>query len=163
MSIPALPALDRTSATFKTDLDTFFLSSLPQFVTEANALESAVEADKTAAASSATAAAGSATTAEGHKNAAADSATAAAASATAAAASATLAEAALSASATPAFVSGQTYAVGDVRYSPVSFEAYRAKTAGVRTIDPSLDDTNWYGLSSAQAQGAALLWAFALN
>lgn len=151
-----LTGLDRTSPTFRTDLDTFFLSSLPQFVTEANALESAVEADKTAAASSATAAAGSATTAEGHKNAAADSATAAAASAT-------LAEAALSTSASPAFVSGQTYAVGDVRYSPVSFEAYRAKTAGVRTIDPSLDDTNWYGLGSAQAQGAALLWAFALN
>lgn len=151
-----LTGLDRTSPTFRTDLDTFFLSSLPQFVTEANALESAVEADKTAAASSATAAAGSATTAEGHKNAAADSATAAAASAT-------LAEAALSTSASPAFVSGQTYAVGDVRYSPVNFEAYRAKTAGVRTIDPSLDDTNWYGLGSAQAQGAALLWAFALN
>lgn len=155
-----LTGLDRTSPTFRTDLDTFFLSSLPQFVTEANALESAVEADKTAAASSATAAAGSATTAEGHKNAAADSATAAAASATA---SATLAEAALSTSASPAFVSGQTYAEGDVRYSPVNFEAYRAKTAGVRTIDPSLDDTNWYGLGSAQAQGAALLWAFALN
>ena len=29
MSIPALPALDRTSATFKTDLDTFFLYNLP--------------------------------------------------------------------------------------------------------------------------------------
>lgn len=29
MSIPALPSLDRTSATFKADLDTFFLSQLP--------------------------------------------------------------------------------------------------------------------------------------
>ena len=156
MPMTPLPGLDRTSPAFKAELDTFFLTRLPQFVTEANALEVAVEADKVAAAGSETAAAASVVTALEHKNAAADSATAAAASAT-------LAEAALAASAVPAFVSGQAYAVGDVRYSPVSFEAYRSKTAGVRTIDPSLDDTNWYGLGSAQAQSAALLWAFALN
>lgn len=31
MTIPALPALDRASATFKTDVDTFFASQLPAF------------------------------------------------------------------------------------------------------------------------------------
>ena len=151
-----LAGLDRTSPTFKTELDTFFLSSLPQFVTEANALETAVEADKTAAAGSAVDAAGSAVAADA-------SADAAAASAVAADYSASLAEAALATSAVPPFVSGQTVAVGDVRYSPLSFETYRAKTAGVRTTDPSVDDANWHGLGSAQAQSAALLWAFALD
>lgn len=137
-----LAGLDRTSPTFKTDLDTFFLSSLPQFVTEANALETAVEADKTAAAGSVVDAA---------------------ASAVAAGQMATLAEAAIGTSSTPPFVSGQTVAVGDVRYSPISFETYRSKTSGVRTTDPSEDEANWHGLGSAQAQSAALLWAFALD
>lgn len=156
MPMTPLAGLDRTSPTFKTDLDTFFLTNLPQFVTEANALEAAVEADKTAAAGSVVAAADSAV-------AAAASADAAAASAVAADNSASLAEAALATSAAPPFISGQTVAVGDVRYSPVSFETYRAKTAGVRTTDPSEDDANWHDLGSARAQSAALLWAFALD
>lgn len=160
MPMTPLTGLDRTSPTFKTDLDTFFLTNLPQFVTEANALEAAVEAaveaDKTAAAGSAVAAAASAVAADA-------SADAAAASAVAAGNSASLVEAALATSAAPPFVSGQTVAVGDVLYSPISFETYRAKTAGVRTTDPSVDDANWHGLGSAQAQSAALLWAFALN
>lgn len=37
MTIPALPALDRTSPTFRTDLDTFFLTQLPNTVTALNA------------------------------------------------------------------------------------------------------------------------------
>lgn len=37
MPITALPALDRTSATFKTDLDTYFLTALPTFSAEAEA------------------------------------------------------------------------------------------------------------------------------
>ena len=156
MPMTPLAGLDRTSPTFKTDLDTFFLSSLPQFVTEANALEAAVEADKTAAAGSAAASAASAVAADA-------SADASAASAVTAGQMATLAEAAIGTSATPPFVIGQTVAVGDVRYSPVSFETYRAKTAGVRTTDPSADETNWYPLGSAQAQSAALLWAFAFD
>lgn len=36
MTIPALPQLDRTSPTFRTDLDTFFLTQLPNTVTELN-------------------------------------------------------------------------------------------------------------------------------
>lgn len=37
MSITPLPSLDRASATFKSDVDTFFGTQLPQFVTETNA------------------------------------------------------------------------------------------------------------------------------
>lgn len=37
MTIPALPSLDRTSATFRTDLDTFFLTQLPATVAAMNA------------------------------------------------------------------------------------------------------------------------------
>ncbi len=36
MTIPALPSLDRTSPTFRTDLDTFFLTQLPATVTALN-------------------------------------------------------------------------------------------------------------------------------
>ncbi len=39
MPITALPSLDRTSATFKTELDAYFLTALPAFSTEANALQ----------------------------------------------------------------------------------------------------------------------------
>ena len=81
MPMTPLTGLDRTSPTFRTELDTFFLTSLPQFVTEANALEAAVEADQTAAAGSATAAAASATAANASKVDAAASESAAAASA----------------------------------------------------------------------------------
>lgn len=37
MTIPTLPSLDRTSPTFRTDLDTFFLTQLPATVTAMNA------------------------------------------------------------------------------------------------------------------------------
>ena len=46
-----------------------------------------------------------------------------------------------------AWVSGTTYAVGNVRYSPVDFRSYRRITAGAGTTDPSLDTTNWLLLS----------------
>lgn len=42
-----------------------------------------------------------------------------------------------------AWVSGTTYAIGNMRYSPINFLAYRRKTAGAGTTDPSLDTTNW--------------------
>ena len=53
MAITALPALDRTSSTFKTDVDTFFGSSIPVFVTEANALQTDVNAKQVAASAAA--------------------------------------------------------------------------------------------------------------
>lgn len=42
-----------------------------------------------------------------------------------------------------AWVSGTTYVTGNVRYSPVDFLAYRRKTNGAGTTDPSSDTTNW--------------------
>ncbi len=41
------------------------------------------------------------------------------------------------------WISGTTYAVGDVTWSPADFQAYRRKTAGAGTTDPSADTTNW--------------------
>jgi hypothetical protein len=53
MPITTLPTLDRTSPTFRADVDTFFGSQLPAFATEANALETAVNDDEISAAASA--------------------------------------------------------------------------------------------------------------
>lgn len=53
MAITPLPSLDRTSATFKTELDTFFLSSLPTFSTQAESARLAIVASESAAAASA--------------------------------------------------------------------------------------------------------------
>ena len=44
------------------------------------------------------------------------------------------------------WVSG-TFAVGDVRWSPLTGLSYRCKTAGTRATDPSIDLTNWFQLS----------------
>jgi hypothetical protein len=59
----------------------------------------------------------------------------------------TLAESAAAAASAAAnasiWVSGQTYAIGVVRFSPINFLSYRRKTAGAGTTDPSLDATNW--------------------
>jgi len=59
----------------------------------------------------------------------------------------TLAESAAAAASASAnasiWVSGQTYEIGVVRFSPINFLSYRRKTAGAGTTDPSLDATNW--------------------
>jgi hypothetical protein len=59
----------------------------------------------------------------------------------------TLAESAVAAATSAAnasiWVSGQTYAIGNVRFSPINFFSYRRKTTGAGTTDPSLDLTNW--------------------
>lgn len=56
------------------------------------------------------------------------------------------------------WISGTTYAIGDVTWSPADFQAYRRKTAGAGTTDPSADSTNWqrteYSATSAQTQSA---------
>ena len=51
------------------------------------------------------------------------------------------------------WVSGTTYAIGDVRWSPIDFLAYRRKTPGVGTSDPSADAANWAVQSSALSIG----------
>jgi len=41
------------------------------------------------------------------------------------------------------WVSGTTYAIGDVRWSPGDYKSYRRKTNGAGTTDPMSDSTNW--------------------
>lgn len=41
------------------------------------------------------------------------------------------------------WISGTTYAQGDVVWSPTDFKTYRRKTNGAGTTDPSADLTNW--------------------
>jgi hypothetical protein len=72
---------------------------------------------------------------------------AAAASAASAAASASAASQVAS-----VWVSGASYTIGNVRFSPITYSTYRAKTnhSGV-TTDPSLDTTNWVNISGFSA------------
>lgn len=41
------------------------------------------------------------------------------------------------------WISGTTYAIGDLTWSPIDYQTYRRKTAGAGTTDPSADSTNW--------------------
>lgn len=52
MPMTPLAGLDRTSPAFRTALDTFFITALPAFVTEANALETRLEGSRVDAAAS---------------------------------------------------------------------------------------------------------------
>ena len=122
------PPSRQDPANFANEADAF-LGALPDFQSDVNAAGTYIdsvgaEVDATAAAAAASALAAS------------NSATAAAASATAASQIAS------------AWVSGASYTVGNVRYSPINFLTYRAKTnhSGV-TTDPSLDTTNWENIS----------------
>lgn len=119
-SLPAAP--DRTQpSTFSTRADAL-VSALSTFVAETNAAGDYIDGVGTAVDADASAAATSASEA----------------AASAAAASQEAAE----------WVSGASYTEGDVVWSPVDYNSYRAKTthSGVAT-DPSSDTTNWAGLS----------------
>lgn len=71
------------------------------------------------------------------------------AAATASAAAALASELAANASINAAlWVSGTTYAIGDVRWSPANSVSYRRRTAGAGTTDPSADATNWSPLAA---------------
>jgi hypothetical protein len=56
------------------------------------------------------------------------------------------------------WITGTTYAIGDVVWSPADFQAYRRKTAGAGATDPSADATNWQrtevSATSLQTQSA---------
>ena len=118
--ITALPTPpSRTSpGTFSERTDAF-LGALPGFVSEANAL--ATEAETNASTAST----------------AAITATSKAADAVAAA------DAAAAGSNAAKWISGTTYAEGDVVWSPVDYQAYRRIVSGAGTTDPSADVTNW--------------------
>jgi len=51
------------------------------------------------------------------------------------------------------WVSGTTYAIGNVRYSPLTLQSYRRKTAGSGTTDPALDTDNWASLGGSSSTG----------
>ena len=74
-----------------------------------------------------------------------------AAAASEAAANASAAAAAVSAGAA-LWVSGSTYALGDVVWSPVTYYTYRRIVAGAGTTDPSADAANWALAGSAAPQ-----------
>ena len=95
-------------------------------------------------------------TASANATAAANSATASAASASAASdsadAAATSAETAAAATNAVLWVSGTTYAVGALVYSPVDNRIYRSLSAFTSTTDPSADATNWVQLTRVVEQ-----------
>lgn len=90
-----------------------------------------------------------------YNNAVASAASAAAALASQSAAAGSAQAAATSAGAV-IWVSGTTYAIGDVRWSPVTRFVYRRITAGAGTTDPSADATNWALASSSLPQLVAV-------
>lgn len=132
-TLPTAPSRSRPTV-FADEADAF-LSALPNFGDQANSLADYVETQAAAVASSASSAASSATSASA-------SATSAAASATAAAQVAA------------AWVSGASYTVGTVVYSPIDFQTYRAITthSGL-TTDPSEDATNWVAIGGGGGGG----------
>lgn len=139
-TITALPtAPDRSDPTTFSDRGDALLGALATFVSETNT----VAGECVANAATATTQAGLATT-----NGAAQVALATAQADAAADSAAAAANSALIAGAV-VWVSGTTYAIGDARYSPITFLTYRRKTSGAGTTDPSLDSTNWELVASA--------------
>ncbi|MCU0919016.1 MAG: hypothetical protein MUF16_01550, partial [Burkholderiaceae bacterium] len=128
---PAAPSRSSPS-TFSTLADAYH-AWLGPFVSQVTALATNLYNNAVDAYNSAVAASGSAGNA-------ASSASAASASATAASDSAITSAASAGAS---AWVSGTTYAIGDVRWSPANYYSYRRKTVGAGTTDPSADTANW--------------------
>ena len=126
-SVTAPPAAPSRSvpSTFASLADAYH-AWLGPFVTQIAALAVNVYNNAVDAYNNAVAGAVSAAAAVVSQNAAAASATAAANSAGAA-----------------LWVSGTTYAIGDVRRSPATFYPYRRLTSGAGTTDPSADATNW--------------------
>jgi len=129
-SVTALPTPPSTASpsTFDARADAF-LTALPTNQTEVNALAANVFANATDAASSATTAAAQVTLA--------------ATQATLATAQATIATGAVATSGAVLWVSGTTYAIGNLVYSPLTLANFRRRTNGAGAIDPSLDATNW--------------------
>lgn len=127
--------------TFSTAFETF-LSGLDPWAVAVQAVGDAADADATAAAASVVGAAAEVALAAAQVALATTQANNAANSATASANSALIAGAVV-------WVSGTTYAIGDARYSPITFLTYRRKTSGAGTTDPSLDSTNWELVASA--------------
>ena len=118
-ALPTVPTYSDEAPTFDAQFEAFNVALKDNFVSQANALATNVYNNATEAATSAANAALSKTAAE-----AAQLAAETAAGAT-------------------KWISGTTYAQGDVTWSPIDYQSYRRKTAGAGTTDPSADSTNW--------------------
>lgn len=115
-TLPVSPVRNDTT-TFADRADAL-LGALPQFVSEANLLETNVVAKESSAVASAAAALAS-------QNAAAASSSA------------------------TVWVASASYNIGVVKYSPITFQSFRAKTTHTASaVDPSTDTTNWVQLST---------------
>lgn len=131
-ALPDAPSPGDSTAEFNSKAFSW-AASLENFVTEANMLASGVNNDAATAASAASTAT--------------DKASEAVASAAAAAA----------ASGATLWISGTSYTIGDVVYSPISLQTYRRKVSGGGVTDPSLDSTNWRQISSNVSTISGLL------
>ena len=120
-NLPAAPQRTDAPATFVTKADAF-LGAVVTFQTEMNASVAAFNTDFTTVD---------------------DNATIAATSATNAVAAATAAD---NSSNATLWASGTSYSEGDVVYSPIDYQSYRANTAYSGTTDPSLS-TDWTQVS----------------
>lgn len=145
-SIAALPTVPQRSdpANFAARGDSF-LTALPTFRTEINALGANVYANAVEAEASATTATSGAGSASASAAAAANSAIAAASSAGAA-----------------VWVTGTTYSAGAVVWSPITRLTYRRISTGAGTTDPSADPSNW-GLASVAAAQLVVVTASSVN
>lgn len=103
-----------------------FMSALPTLTTETNAISTVNYNNAVITETKANESAASAASALTYKNAAQQSAI----------------DAAAVAGATQ-WISGTTYSIGNVVWSPLTYLNYRRKTAGAGTTDPSLDTANW--------------------
>ncbi len=130
--LPDAPLPTDSAATFNSKAFAWVLA-LGTFTTEVNALGATVLSDANAAAASAA----TATTKAGE----------AAASAANAAAVAGVVK----------WISGTTYAIGDVVWSPATFQTFRRKTAGAGTTDPSSDATNWTQITASPTADPTIL------
>jgi len=111
-----------------------FLGELPDWGDEVNAVGGEINSTATAVNVSASAAAASAVAADAAKVQAEQAVVAATA-----------------VSGATKWVSGTSYAEGDVAWSPANGQNYRRKSpGGVSTTDPSADPTGWYSLISLQ-------------
>jgi len=152
MAITPLPAAPLPSdSTLQFNTKTFaWVAALEDWTDETNATATAVTASQVAAAASASASAASAVQS-------ADQVALAAAQVVLATAQVDLAEDAADASEVSAlaaaaatnavlWVSGTTYSVGSLVFSPLDARIYRRIIAGAGTTDPSLDAVNWIQL-----------------
>jgi len=61
------------------------------------------------------------------------------------------------------WVSGTTYAIGDPRYDPTNFQAYRRRTVGAGTTAPNADPTNWQQLDTLPSKTGNALKVLRVN